>query len=153
MDLLIEIKIIIASFDQEAWIKLVIWDDSFRQYAYSDNGRARFIELFTIVKTTRFYDASAIGSWEIFGTLHRELLPAMLDGRGNVLWYRGGVQHREDGPAVITSDGSQLWYQHGDLHRDDGPAIITSLGDKQWYQYGCHMARTNLYVIGAVAAS
>ncbi len=35
MDLLLEIKILIAAFDQETWAKLVVYDNSFHKYAYT----------------------------------------------------------------------------------------------------------------------
>ncbi len=97
MDLLIEIKILIAAFDREAWIKLVLTDDRFREYAYTYAGRKQFIDLFTVITI------GECTTYRLFDKLHRD-----------------------DGPAIIHSTGKRNWYIQGKLHRDNGPAIINS---------------------------
>ena len=37
----------IASFDEKAWIDLAVYVPRFTSYAYSENGKREFIQLFT----------------------------------------------------------------------------------------------------------
>ncbi len=111
MDLLIEIKILIASFKQETWIKLVIYDSGFCQYAYSRPGRKRFIDLFTVIKL-----AERFTFYELFGLIHRSDGPAVRWLKGTWKWYQNNKLHRDDGPAIIYSSGDQYWYQNNKLH-------------------------------------
>ncbi len=131
MNLLIETKIIIANFDQEAWIKLAIYDEEFRNYAYTKVGRKQFIDLFTVMDIN-----VTLITYILFGKLHRDDGPAMISSIGTQGWFQNGKTHREDGPAIIWSEGIQHWYQNGTIHRDDGPAIVWSDGKRCWYQHG-----------------
>ncbi len=131
MDLLIETKIIIAAFDQEAWIKLAIYDEEFRNYAYTDVGRKQFIDLFTVMDII-----NGIITYKLFGKTHRNNGPAIRWENGTSYWCQNGNIHRDDGPATVWSNGRQDWWQNGKQHRDDRPAIIWPDGRCAWYYYG-----------------
>lgn len=45
-DIILDVKIYIALFDQEVWIKLVLWDDEFHNYAYKREGLRQFVNNF-----------------------------------------------------------------------------------------------------------
>lgn len=44
--LILDIKEYIGSFDRKAWVRLTIYDEEFKSFAYSNAGKNRFIELF-----------------------------------------------------------------------------------------------------------
>ncbi len=140
MDLLIEIKILIASFDQGVWIKLVIYDDSFRQYAYSDGGRARFIELFTLIQIVSIPRIAEVRQWCLFHRLHRIDGPAEICDNGDQCWYRNGKLHRDNGPARVYANGTLSWHHHGCLHRQGAPAYIAAFYSKWYYDNEPHRA-------------
>ncbi len=131
MDLLLEIKILIAAFDQETWVKLVMYDNSFHKYAYTIYGRKQFIDLFTVLTINNVYTV-----YKLFGKRHRDDGPAAIYAYGAQCWYQNGKLHRDDLPAIIYPNGTRYWYQNGKLHRNHGPAIIHSNGEHYWYQNG-----------------
>jgi hypothetical protein len=133
MDLILDIKTIIASYDQEVWYHLYRFDSEFHNYAASPRGISQFIELFT-VKT----DGVLWIQYRLFGKLHHRDLPAIACLDGGEAWYLNGRLHRDnDLPAATYANGDQFWYQHGQLHRDnDQPALITSQGELYRCQHG-----------------
>ena len=160
MDLPLDIKFKIASFDEDVWIKLAYIDDEFKQFSYKD-GRKIFIDLFTIIiesdtekiwnifdKIQRPDDKPATIShdgvnkrWYKNGILHRDNdLPAVVSvGNGlDLQWCYNGKTHREnDKPAYMSSRGIKMWFYNGQFHREnDKPAIIRADGTQEWYQNG-----------------
>jgi hypothetical protein len=157
MDLLLDIKTVIAAYDQEVWYLLYRHDQEFHDYAVTGRAISRFVELFT-VKTVKLHSTK----YRLFGRLHRCGLPAVIRANGAQAWYQRGLCHRgndlpavttvygykawflngrrhrdNDRPAMVSSRGDQQWYQHGELHRDnDLPALIHMNGDREWYQHG-----------------
>ena len=131
MDLPLDIKYKIASFNIDTWLRLSFLDEEFKQFSYGI-GRKLFIELFTIMRE------DTMGKiWKIFNKIHREDdKPAIENHGGNKGWYINGKLHRDnDKPAIVTYDGDQYWYQHDKKHRDNNkPAIIYKSGTKAWYQ-------------------
>ncbi len=123
MDLLLEIKILIAAFDWETWVKLVLYDDRFHEYAYTPYCRKQFIDLFTVLTIN-----DNCTTYRLFGKLHRDNGPAIIYPDGEQKWYQNGNLHRDDGPAIIHSDGTQKWYHYDKQHKDDGHAVIHSDG-------------------------
>ena len=121
MDLPLDIKFKIASFDINTWIRLSYIDDEFKQFSYGI-GRKLFIDLFTII------DKGSSGTyWKIFDKYHREDdSPAIIYNHGTQEWYLNGKKHRDnDLPAIIHTNDYQEWYINDKLHRDnDQPAII-----------------------------
>ena len=107
MDLPLDIKYMVASFDIDVWIKLSYMDDEFKLFSYKE-GRKLFIDLFTVI-TKHNYGTC----WKIFGKLHSF----------------------DDKPAIIYLNGTQSWCQNDKLHRDnDKPAIIYYNDKKEWWQ-------------------
>jgi hypothetical protein len=136
MDLILDIKTIIASYDREVWYRLYRYDPEFRAYAMTPHAIARFIELFTV--KTVYPDLT---EYRLFGKLHRRDLPAMVCRNGDQYWYWRGSCHRDDDlPAAIHANGTQWWYQHGQRHRgNDLPAIIGTGGYRAWHQHGVYV--------------
>ncbi len=134
MDLILDIKILIASLNQDVWIKLVLYDDDFHKYAYTIAGRTRFIKLFAVIEVVKVGNARI--KHKLFGKKHRIGGPAIIWLNGRREWYRNGKSHRDDGPATIWPDGAQDWFRNGRLHRDGSPACIFASGAREWWQNG-----------------
>jgi hypothetical protein len=134
MDLLLDIKTVIAAYDQEVWFILYKYDQEFHNYAVTDHAIRRFIELFT-VKTAEPNSTE----YQLLGKLHRCDLPAVICADGYQAWYQRDRLHRCDLPAVIHADGTQCWYQRDLCHRCDLPAAIYMDGTQAWYQHGQRM--------------
>ena len=133
MDLPIDVKYKIASFDMDTWIKLSYIDNEFKTFSYGI-GRKLFIDLFTI-----FYEDEYMKTWKIFGKYHSfNDQPAIIYACGEKNWYQNGQLHRNnDLPAIIDANGTQEWYQNGRRHRNnDQPAVICTTGDKFWWRNG-----------------
>jgi hypothetical protein len=130
--LLLDIKTIIAAYDQEVWYILYRHDQEFHDYAVTDQAISRFVELFT-VKTVDPHSTN----YQLFGKLHHCGIPALILANGDQYWYQRGVCHRgNDLPAIILADGYQAWYQRGQCHRCDLPAVTLANGHQAWYQHG-----------------
>lgn len=152
-----DIKLEIASKQEDAWYKMYHCDVDFHNFAQSIDGRNLFIKLFTVVvertkKTTEYrlfgkinsvddrpsiVSANGSMSWNRNGVLHRDNdLPAIVYPDGSMFWWQNGKQHRDnDRPASIRSDGAQHWYVYNMLHRDgDQPAVILPSGEMRWYK-------------------
>lgn len=157
MDLILDVKIYIASFDQEVWIKMVLYDDAFKQYAYTLGAR-QFIELFhvkdekgtllfglnhSIYDQPSYIWKDGTLEWRYLGKRHRENdLPSVI--YNSKYWQLHGKMHREnDLPASIhvseqyRTHGDKSWSYHGKLHRENNlPAVIRDNGDQVWYYKG-----------------
>lgn len=132
----VEVIAIIARENQNTWINLVLYCAEFRKYAYSREGRAQFLELFTKKIISHCWC-----EYSIFGRTHREGdLPAIIYTDGSLQWYINGKKHRDgDKPAVVWSTGSMFWYKQGRRHRDISlrkPAVIYANGDVAYYNNG-----------------
>ena len=119
MDLPLDIKFKIASFDINVWILLSFLDDEFKQFSYGE-GRKLFIDLFTIVKIK---DNNM--KYEIFDKIHRcDDKPAIIKSDGTQMWWQNNKIHRDnDEPAIIKASGAKEWWLNGKLHRDNKPAV------------------------------
>ena len=102
MDLPLDIKYKIASFDMDTWIRLSYIDDEFKKFSYGI-GRKLFIDLFTVI-----YDKYG-KIWKIFGKLHNfNDQPAIIGVNGNKYWYQNDKLHRNNNlPIVINPNGRQ----------------------------------------------
>lgn len=162
--LILDVKICIALFDQDVWIKFVMLDDEFYHYAYRKEGIKMFIDTFTRIdkgETFLFGKLHSINDqpsnvfdyykyWYYAGENHRENdLPAIITELGSRHWYKYGNRHREnDLPAITYRDGESHWFYNGKEHRDnDLPAIIQNNGNRYWYQYGQRKRINDLPVI------
>ena len=91
MDLPLDVKYKIASFDINVWIRLSYMDDEFKKFSFKE-GRKLFIEFFTKIEINKYYK-----TWTIFGKLHSfNDQPAKIDTNGTKYWYRNGQLHRDD---------------------------------------------------------
>ena len=164
MELILDVKILIASYDEDVWIKLVLLDEKFKQYAYKIQGIKQFVNLFTKIiynQTTLFGKPHSIYDqpveinkeqkeyivWYYNGLMHRENdLPAVVYKSGTQYWYYNNSIHREnDLPAVIFANGDKYWYYKGHVHREnDLPAEIYNSGIKKWYYHGQLHRENNL---------
>jgi hypothetical protein len=139
MDLVLDVKILIASCSEHVWYIMYRFDDEFRVYAKTEPARVLFVALFT--KCSR--DSVAPHAiYSLFGQFHREGdLPAVIT-RNSRVWYRAGMRHRDDKPAYEcdhshATEQLHMWYQYGKLHRDDDqPAVVWEDGAQSWYQHG-----------------
>jgi hypothetical protein len=140
-ELLLDIKILIASYDDTAWARLYAHDNEFNLYAKTDVGINVFISLFwkesvndglirrTIFeKLHSFYDIPAYVL--IFDYISFDSSIVKYEYQK---WYKGGKLHRDDDmPAYIHTTTSynhyhdtKKWYQNDMLHREhDRPAIV-----------------------------
>lgn len=108
----------IASFDEDAWVSLVVYVPRFTSYAYSDRGQRDFIQLFT---------KYVCGISVLFNRWHsiydKPVIP-LVPGDNTLYWYYCDRIHRDgDKPAEIGSSFIK-WLKYGEYHRESGPAII-----------------------------
>lgn len=157
-ELLLDIKIIIASVSIKTWYILYQYDNEFKHYACSYEGIRNFIRLFA---TEEIGNSMKIS--RIFGKIHSiDDLPAITDTiTGNQVWYYDDKIHRKKYPAYIEYDFNnniikEEWYSHGMRHRDGGlPAQIRYNNDgtlfKVWWfndrrQWVSEIVDTNFHV-------
>ena len=155
MELILDIKILIASFYEETWINMVLCDDEFKSYAYTNKGAKKFISLFTEhdiepsnINCTKLFgrkhsiydEPAAYGkdymAWYYQGQLHRDNDLYAMQEYGSQFWYYMGKLHRDNDLPACVNKKYQLWYYRGKIHRDnDLPAYIDN-GEKKWYLNG-----------------
>lgn len=116
MNLILDIQILIASYDEEVWIKLYLYDERFAGYA---RGNAA-INLFTKLFTKRIINTKyGIIETYLFGKLN-----SINDEPSKIImtdktwfrkeWNRNGYYHRDyDMPAIIYVWGELCWYTNG----------------------------------------
>ena len=111
--LILDIKVEIASKNDQVWYYMYRYDKVFRKYALSNIGKKRYIELFIEYAIT-----TDSVEYYLFGKLHSIYdQPAIIDA-GSKYWYYNGMLHRDnDQPAIIFKDGTQYWYCYDKLHR------------------------------------
>ncbi len=145
-NLILDIKILIASNNASIWWLFYLYFDDFKSYTQrylshycrlftkTTNQNIKYIACHYINNQYRCYDHGA-QEWYQNKKRHRDGGPAVINNGGQY-WYQNGAMHRDDGPAFIDENGNQFWYQYGKWHRDGGPAIIYANGDQTWYQHG-----------------
>lgn len=155
MDLILDVKIYIALFDEKTWIKMVLYDEAFCLYAYTEKGKKQFVNAFKKNISGRTYLFGYLHSfndepaevyqygnkWYYNGSYHRENdLPAVIWDNGDQEWWYNGKQHREnDLPAIMYNDGYKCWWYKGKRHRENNlHAIIYSSGEKEWWYEGVY---------------
>ena len=122
----------IAKHNYTAWIRLMLIDARFHEYAWANPKQV--IEVFKTITVEN--DSTCT---RIFNKLHSfDDLPACIWTDGSQAWYANDKRHRDnDLPAIIFSDGSQAWWINGKRHRDnDLPAIIYAGGWQEWWVNG-----------------
>jgi hypothetical protein len=148
MNLIFDVVLHIARFDEDAWYKLYCVDERFREYVQSYKGKHEFIRLFAERK-----NIATVSSIRLFGLFHSIYdEPGFVCFGGSKSWYYRGRLHRDnDLPAIITHYGRMAWYQHGELHRDSSvaltgqasagkdnglPAVMRPDGSQEWWIRG-----------------
>lgn len=98
-ELILEVKVNIALFDENVWIKMVLYDKEFKCYAYKKEGLKQFVDHFTQKinnKTT------------LFGKLHSiDDKPAIISGVSQSWYYQEKLHRENDLPAIIHTDGDK----------------------------------------------
>ena len=146
-ELPLEVRILVARLDAEAYTRMWVYDDEFRCYANGEYAIDDFIERFVITRMT-FYIFYKINNieyykydngrqfWYKHSKLHRINGPAIICPNSDMFWYNNGELHRIDGPAILDADGSQSYYINGKLHRMNGPAHLRADGSQSYYING-----------------
>jgi hypothetical protein len=111
-ELPLEVRILIAKADIEAYTRMYLWDTGFREYAKGMYAIDDFIERF-VVKRMEDHKKYKINNIE-----YRKY------NDGGQQWYKNSELHKDNGPAVICANGNEYWYINGERHRINGPAII-----------------------------
>ena len=163
--LILDVLIYIAEFNEDVWYKLTRINGEFKEYAMTEAGKRKFIELATHITRKNVFECRIFGKlhniydypsfinqmgtqyWHNRGEWHRdEDLPAIIHTCGTKYWCFNGNFHRNgDLPAIIHANGSQSWYKNGKYHRDgDLPAVIHEDGSCEWYQNGKFIKKNEL---------
>lgn len=146
-ELPLEVRVLIAKADMEAYIRMYLYDDEFKNYANREHAIDDFIERFVVeyihdgvrykLGNVIYYKHNDGGRcWYKNNIYHRVDGPALIFATGDMFWYNNGKYHRDDGPAVMHITGFKSYWQNGERHRLDGPAIIYEDGGEQYYEYG-----------------
>jgi len=125
----------IAKHNYTAWIRLMLINARFREFAWANPK-----QIIDVFKTISVEDNSTCT--RIFDKLHSfDDLPAVIWTSGSQAWYANDKRHRDnDLPAYICATGKQVWYVNSKRHRDnDLPATIYANGMQEWWVNGkCH---------------
>lgn len=129
LKLILDVKICIASFDEDVWYWFYRYDNEFKNYAYTNAGRHMFIQMHHQKKNRRTY---------VCGYMHSiNDQPSFVNHLGHYYHARGKNHRDNDLPAIILHDGTKHWFHQGMNHRDnDLPAIMYYDGRKEWYCHG-----------------
>ena len=76
-ELILDVKILIASNDENLWYYFYRYDHEFNKYASTKCGKQTFINLFTVC-TVEKTDEYTCEKYYLFGKLHRDTLPAII---------------------------------------------------------------------------
>ena len=115
-ELILDIKVLIASFDQKVWIKMVLYDGIFKDFACTNVGKHQFVNNFAI-KTEEYTKL-----FKKYHSINDE--PAVISKFGKKWYYNNKLHRDNDLPAVIR-DNAKEWYHMNLRHRDNGlPAVI-----------------------------
>jgi hypothetical protein len=132
--------------DLEAYMRMWVYDDEFRDYAKGMYAVDDFINRFVVKQMNGYkiykinnieyhkYD-NGIQGWYMNGKFHKNDGPAVICANGDKYWYINDKYHRDDGPAVIHNNGYKAYYLNGKIHRLDGPAIIHEDGREEYWEY------------------
>lgn len=159
MDLILDVKIYIALFDETCWFKMYLMDVLFKDYASTTEGINKYINTFT--KTVidgevhrsllngilhSIHDLPAVitparKSWYCMGKIQRyNDLPSIISINGDQWWYSGGSKHRDNDLPAHISNNAKCWYYNGLIHRDnDLPAFMNNDINRDaqyWFQHG-----------------
>lgn len=142
MDLVLDIKIYIASFNYFAWFMMYFMDVEFKRYASSDEGIRCYIKNFI----------ESIGRRTLLPFINNHVEHSINDEPSDSLrfnifsngvlydsyylyqkWHQMGKLHRENDLPAFQDLEKKMWYYHGDVNREnDFPAIVYTKGDQIW---------------------
>lgn len=129
----LDVLIYIASYDEETWIKLYLYDDEFHLYARTNIGINKCIQSFW--KTIDIHTHGT--KFKIIFTSLYFWKRADSEGVEKMKTIFGKLHSFYDEPSVINEYGDMAWHKNGVLHRDNNmPAIIYADGEIEWYIYG-----------------
>ncbi len=146
-NLILDIRILIASHCQYIWYQFYRRDPEFSQYAKTSVG----IQQYRLHFGGPIIDEYNNQVWRIFNKFHRENdLPAIIYHDKIETYYYNGKLHRDaDQPAIVYHNRVE-YYKHGLNHRDDDPqgnpqpAIIFTDGQLGYYKNGVKQNLLNL---------
>jgi hypothetical protein len=123
MDLILDVKELIASCSADTFYRLWLYDDEFRKYA--PKIARKYIRLFKEV---------CDGHPSLFGRYHSFDDKPVISHTGRQIWYYNGMIHRDgDLPAEIIYD-ARVWYHYGKRHRLTGHALeCLDISGNQYY--------------------
>ena len=151
MNILLDIKIYIATFDPYVWLKLYTYDEEFKMYACGDginvfirtfskmNEKLPIVDVYHSIDDQPYKFFSGAKKWFSMGKLHRNNdLPAVIYSYDEHRWYKMDLLHREnDLPAIVYKNLYYAWYLNNKKHRDNDPAVINNRsGINEWYCNG-----------------
>lgn len=116
MNLIFDVKYLIASINPDAWYWMVQIDNEFKKYACTKEGINEYKKIHTKISIGK-----NCTTYKLFGKLHREDGPAVISNEQQH-WYYNGKRHRENGPAMIVKNDKSWWLN--DELNDDSPFII-----------------------------
>lgn len=130
-NLILDIKINIASKHHMIWYYMWLYDYNFKKYSLTQEGINDFLRYFHY--TIKY---NGITKHYIFEKLNNILnLPSVITFNRKE-WYLNDKKHRLYGPAVIKGKYKEYWI-NGNKHRDNYPAVIYKGGRMEWYTNGC----------------
>ena len=155
-ELVLDIKIIIASHDEKIWYWFYRHDAEFKKYSKRKMAIHLFTKLFTICKN----DSYCFDMYYLLGKLHRVDGPAIIY-KGNSelfvrkgkistkyshkyheyeIWMLGNKVHRNNDLPAITKHNKdvyeQTWYCKDRLHRENDLPALTNDVRQVWYYRG-----------------
>jgi hypothetical protein len=133
MNLILDIKKLIAITDYETWLRLCMIDEEFDLYSRTDDGIRYFISVFWIMD--EYPDKEEHRIFDKYHSFYDEPALILFKNGTTKVWYQNGVIHRgDDLPSVISNGEYNAWYKDGMRHRDDNkPAVMCSDGYKGWW--------------------
>jgi hypothetical protein len=147
--ILLDIKKVIASYNEDVYFKMTRIDDEFKEFAFSDIGKRHFVRLFKKVGM----DIEANKYTSIFGRKHSfNDEPASINRFSGVkIWYYNGLRHRpdQDGQSDLPAYESRycnMWYKNGLKHREGDLPTVVSAGILEWHYNGL-LHRLNSHAI------
>lgn len=109
INLIMDVKIYVASQHEKAWTRMVFFDEEFKIFAHTNEGIRQFIKQFTVIQDQRTY---------LLGYIHSVDDTPSLVTNDITRWTCKGISHRaNDLPAVIYKNGHNYWYNNGKMYK------------------------------------
>lgn len=110
LDLILDIRIKIASYNESVFYWMYLYDDEFKEYAHTIEGVKSYVSLAVVKTITNVHI-----SYRIFDVAHSIFdEPSVITKSGIKAWYKNGLLHRTNNmPAVIWPDGTGEYWING----------------------------------------